>query len=195
MFWGEKDTSVTFCEDKYVNSKYIAEFYNTYSGLSYCLVGLYFYNNKIKDIGVILFLLGIGTCFLHATQRYYGQLLDESCMLTLCFYIIKRLRLKQGKMTKNNILVLMLMTYFYFESIFSYFLLLFISLLIYIYLIVKKMEINKLYFEIYLNVFIISAVCWTLDQVLCEYVKKYYLHAIWHVGTSIAIFFGIKSIL
>ena len=50
MFWGDKDTSISFCEDKYVNSKYIAEYYNTYSGLSYCLVGLYFYNNKIKDI-------------------------------------------------------------------------------------------------------------------------------------------------
>ena len=195
VFWGNKDTSVYFCEDKYTKSKYIAEYYNTFSGISYCLVGYYFYNKQIKDIGIILYLLGVGTCLLHATQRYYGQWLDECSMLTLSFFIIKRLRLKQGKMTKNNILVLMLMIYFYFESIFCYFLLLFISLLIYIYLIAKKMDINKLYFKIYLNVFIISAVCWVLDQVLCDYVKNYYLHAIWHVGTSIAIFFGIKSIL
>ena len=74
MFWGNKDTSVTFCEDKYVKSSYIAEYYNTLSGISYSLVGLYFYNKNITDIGVILIILGIGTCILHATQRYYGQL-------------------------------------------------------------------------------------------------------------------------
>ena len=73
MFWGDKDTSVTFCEETYKNSKYVAEFYNTLSGISYSLVGLYFYKQKMKDIGLILMILGLGTCILHATQRFYGQ--------------------------------------------------------------------------------------------------------------------------
>lgn len=195
MFWGSKDTSVTFCEDKYIKSQYIAEYYNTLSGISYSLVGLYFYNKNIKDIGFILIFLGIGTCLLHATQRFYGQWLDECSMLTLCFYTIKRLRLKKNKTTRDNILLVILFSYFYFESFFGYFLILFSSLLIYIYFIAKELNINKRYFKIYLHVFIFSAVCWALDQVFCNYVKNYYLHAVWHVGTSISIFFGINSIL
>ena len=195
LFWGDKDTSVSFCEDKYTKSKYIAEYYNTFSGLSYCLVGYYFYNKQIKDIGLILYLLGVGTCMLHATQRYYGQWLDECSMLTMCFLIIKRLRKKKNKETWNSILCIILVTYFYFEHIFCYFLIMFVGLLIYIYYIAKKINMNKIYFDIYLKVFIFSAVCWALDQVLCDYVKQYYLHAVWHIGTSVAIFFGVNSIL
>lgn len=195
MFWGSKDTSVTFCEDKYIKSQYIAEYYNTLSGISYSLVGLYFYNKNIKDIGFILFFLGIGTCLLHATQRFYGQWLDECSMLTLCFYTIKRLRLKKNKFTRDNILLVILFSYFYFDNFFGYFLILFSSLLIYIYFIAKELNINRRYFQIYLYVFIFSAVCWALDQVFCNYVKNYYLHAVWHIGTSISIFFGINSIL
>ena len=195
MFWGSKDTSVAFCEDKYIKSQYVAEYYNTLSGISYSLVGLYFYNKNIKDIGFILFFLGIGTCLLHATQRFYGQWLDECSMLTLCFYTIKRLRLKKDKTTKDNILLILLFSYFYFESFFGYFLILFSSLLTYIYFIAKELNINKRYFKIYLYVFIFSTICWILDQVFCNYVKNYYLHAVWHIGTSISIFFGINSIL
>ena len=29
MFWGEPDSSVHFCEDKYATNDYVAEYYNT----------------------------------------------------------------------------------------------------------------------------------------------------------------------
>lgn len=195
MFWGNKDTSVTFCEETYKNSKYVAEFYNTLSGISYSLVGLYFYKQKMKDIGLILIILGLGTCILHATQRFYGQWLDEGSMITLCFFIIKKLRLRLNKTTENKILYFLLIGYLYLQRFFCYFLILFTGLLIYIYRLAQKIDINKKYFQIYLYVFIFSAVCWALDQVMCQYVKLYYLHAVWHIGTSIAIYFGVKSIL
>ena len=195
MFWGNKDTSVSFCEDKYTKSKYIAEYYNTFSGISYCLVGYYFFNKQITDIGIILYLLGVGTCLLHATQRYYGQWLDECSMLTLCFFIIKRIRKKKRQNTSMSILGAILFSYFYFENFFCYFLFLFVGLLVYIYFIAKEIERNKKYFDIYLKVLIFSSVCWLLDQLLCSYVKDYYLHALWHIGTSVSIFFGINSIL
>ena len=47
-YWGEYDSSVIFCEDKYTHSPYIAEFYNTISGLSYLLVG--YVLSKYKNI-------------------------------------------------------------------------------------------------------------------------------------------------
>ena len=43
MYWGTPDVSVSFCEDKYVVSNYIAEYYNTMSALSYVIVGLIFF--------------------------------------------------------------------------------------------------------------------------------------------------------
>ena len=82
-----KDTSVNFCENKYIKSKYIAEYYNTLSGFLYILVGLIYINTKIKRIALCSVILGIGTMILHMTQRYYGQILDEMAMLSLCYFI------------------------------------------------------------------------------------------------------------
>ena len=48
MYWGTPDVSVSFCEDKYVVSNYIAEYYNTMSALSYVIVGLIFYRTRLK---------------------------------------------------------------------------------------------------------------------------------------------------
>ena len=42
-FWGPEDTSVHFCEDKYVHSYWIAEYFNTISSIFYILVGVYFF--------------------------------------------------------------------------------------------------------------------------------------------------------
>ena len=41
MFWGPKDTSVSFCENKYEKVEWIAEFYNTITSLFYCVVKLF----------------------------------------------------------------------------------------------------------------------------------------------------------
>ena len=93
MFWGTPDVSVSFCEDKYVVSNYLAEYYNTMSALSYVIVGLFFYKTRLKNLSKIIILLGLGTALLHGTLRFYGQWLDEISMLILSFYIIKEVRL------------------------------------------------------------------------------------------------------
>ena len=53
-FWGARDTTIHFCEDAYKKSNYIAEYYNSLSGLSYSLVGIYFLNTKFKNISYTL---------------------------------------------------------------------------------------------------------------------------------------------
>ena len=66
--WGISDTSVSFCENKYEESKYIAEFYNTISSLSYMIVAYPFLRTKIKRISWSCMGVGMG-CWLCASLR------------------------------------------------------------------------------------------------------------------------------
>lgn len=201
MFWGTPDVSVSFCEDKYIVSDYIAEYYNTMSALSYVIVGLLFYKTKLKKLSKIIILLGIGTALLHSTLRFYGQWIDELSMLILSFYIIKEIRQMRFSITTSEwYLLLLIFPYFLFERYFSYFFVVFSSLQIYTYTISRKNYdecTREVYYLIkaYLIVLILSSICWLGDQLFCDYVQDYQLHAVWHVGTSLALFFGLLALI
>ena len=201
MFWGTPDVSVSFCEDKYIVSDYIAEYYNTMSALSYVIVGLLFYKTRLKKLSKIIILLGIGTALLHSTLRFYGQWIDELSMLILSFYIIKEIRQMRFSITTSEwYLLLLIFPYFLFERYFSYFFVVFSSLQIYTYTISRKNYdecTRQVYYLIkaYLIVLILSSICWLGDQLFCDYVQDYQLHAVWHVGTSLALFFGLLALI
>lgn len=201
MFWGAPDVSVRFCENKYVVSNYIAEYYNTMSALSYVIVGLLFYKTKLKKLSKIIILLGIGTALLHSTLRFYGQWLDEVAMLILSFYIIQELRqIRFGITTSELYLILLIFPYFFFERYFCYFLIVFSSLQGYIYIISRKNYdecSSKVYYLIkaYSIILVLSSICWFCDQLFCDYVKDYQLHAVWHVGSALALFMGLWALI
>ena len=201
MFWGTPDVSVSFCENKYIVSDYIAEYYNTMSALSYVIVGLLFYKTKLQKLSKIIILLGLGTALLHSTLRFYGQWIDELSMLILSFYIIKEIRqMRFGITTSELYLLLLIFPYFLFERYFSYFFVVFSSLQIYTYTISRKNYdecTRQVYYLIkaYLIVLILSSICWLGDQLFCDYVQDYQLHAVWHVGTSLALFFGLLALI
>lgn len=200
MFWGKPDVSVSFCEDKYVVSDYIAEYYNTMSALSYVIVGILFYRTRLKKLSIIMILLGLGTALLHGTLRFYGQWLDETSMLILSFFIIKEIRKERfNKRTNNLYLLALILPYFVFERFFCYFFLVFCSLQIYIYLIARKnMIVYSLEYYLirsYSIILLISGVCWMLDQLFCEYVRDYQLHAVWHAGTALSLLLGLGALL
>ena len=201
MFWGTPDVSVSFCEDKYIVSDYIAEYYNTMSALSYVIVGLLFYKTKLQKLSKIIILLGIGTALLHSTLRFYGQWIDELSMLILSFYIIKEIRQMRFSITTSEwYLLLLIFPYFLFERYFSYFFVVFSSLQLYTYTISRKNYdecTREVYYLIkaYLIVLILSSICWLGDQLFCDYVQDYQLHAVWHVGTSLALFFGLLALI
>ena len=200
MFWGKPDVSVSFCEEKYVVSDYIAEYYNTMSALSYVIVGILFYRTRLKELSIIMILLGLGTALLHGTLRFYGQWLDEISMLILSFFIIKEIRKERfNKRTNNLYLLALILPYFVFERFFCYFFLVFCSLQIYIYLIARK-KIKKYTLEYYLIksysiILLLSGICWVLDQLFCEYVREYQLHAVWHAGTALSLLLGLGALL
>ena len=197
MFWGKSDASISFCEDKYNMNEYIAEYYNTISSIPYILVGMFYYKTDLKDIGIAIIFLGIGTGILHGTLRFYGQILDEAAMLNLSFNIINKIRERQfyEKISKKylyGLLIIYLLTYKNFYIFFT----IFSTLQIYTYELVKNRKNKKesrsnIYIVFYKYCLILSTICWLLDQFLCEYVKNYYLHAVWHIGTSVSLFSGL----
>ena len=146
-------------------------------------------------------MLGLGTALLHGTLRFYGQWLDEVSMLILSFYIIKEVRwIRLKKMTSELYLFPLIIPYFVLQRYFCYFFLVFSSLQIYTYKIARndyKKSNKREYYLIkgYSFVLIFSTICWLLDQLVCEYVREYQLHAVWHSGTALSLLLGLYALI
>lgn len=205
-FWGLQDSSITFCEKDYRDSKYIAEYYNTISGLSYSIVGLWFYRSSIsKETVYSLIGLGLSTALFHGTMRYYGQIADELSMLILSFYLIKEIHMDLPIQALGVILSIYFMAY----DMFPIFFILFMSAQVYLYFLqdylviyisnddkwqwqtsrMKGLIQKKNYASI------IGGICWVVDIFFCEYMTESYFHAAWHIFTAIALYYGCECLL
>lgn len=189
-YWGKKDTSVSFCEDIYSNNKYIAEYYNTISGSFYICAALPFLNTNINHISICCIFLGIGTICLHSTQRYYGQIIDESSMLSLCYLILNKINRKKYR---KEILPLILVIYIQNYKKFMIFLCIFTVCILLIVNESKNVKTTRKKFNrnLFLVNMSIGSFLWFLDQNYCNYVKDYHLHAFWHFFTSVGIASGL----
>jgi hypothetical protein len=99
MHWAPVSASVDWCEQNYVHSNYIAEFWNTLSSVPLCLVALvglafavkFKYPTRVIVCYAGLFVVGLGSIAFHGTLTHAGQALDELSMLwtvTALFYCI-----------------------------------------------------------------------------------------------------------
>jgi len=88
-FWGPITANYDWCENNYVISYYIAEFFNTLSSFPIALAGLSFVRVAIRNrygapfvfAGLGLFVVGVGSIAFHGTLLREGQVLDEVPML------------------------------------------------------------------------------------------------------------------
>lgn len=190
-FWGTPDTELTFCEAKYQN-KYIAEYYNTFSALSYIAVGYLLYLKNFKDMGVVVMMLGVGTMIMHATLRWYGQWMDEICMLIIECFSIRDL---SGQNLLMNVMMLLIIIMYVWLQNKHYFVTMFVVMLAIIGYLTKDKLTTDRNVILYTVMMTIACACWLLDQFMCNYVQDYQLHAIWHVGTALAIYFGYMSLI
>ena len=171
------------------------------SALSYVIVGLIFSRTRLKRLSKIIMMLGIGTALLHGTLRFYGQWLDEISMLILSFYIIKEVRWLRFKKTTNELYLFpLILPYFVLQKYFSYFFIIFTTLQIYTYKIAQKnyKKCSKREYcliKTYSIILIFSTFCWFLDQVFCDYVREFQLHAVWHAGTALSLLLGLWAII
>ncbi|XP_028838325.1 alkaline ceramidase 3 isoform X2 [Denticeps clupeoides] len=91
-YWGTPTSTLDWCEDNYVVSFYVAEFWNTVSNLIMILPPIYGAIKTFKDgletRYVFAFLglaaVGIGSWCFHMTLLYEMQLLDELPMIYSC---------------------------------------------------------------------------------------------------------------
>ncbi|KAF9185250.1 Alkaline ceramidase 3 [Haplosporangium sp. Z 11] len=86
-YWSPNTASVDWCENNYVVTYYIAEFWNTISSLFIILLGelgLYLCPTKERRFKVAfrtVSIVGIGSTLFHGTLRHKMQLLDELPMI------------------------------------------------------------------------------------------------------------------
>jgi len=187
--WGDPDASVEFCEDKYVESYWIGEYYNTLSSLFYIVIATPFLYTKISHIAWCIVGIGVGSILLHGTLRYYGQWVDEVCMLLTCFQTIKYLR----PQVSNIFQIALLGMYFYLSHIYIIFIGVFFALKIYL-LYATFIGSGSLWGSLYIIFFLLGFLCWCLDKFSCPYTQHLYLHAWWHVLTSMSILFGLLEL-
>ena len=196
-YWGQPDTSVSFCESKYNKYFWVAEYHNTISSLFYVMIGLILLYTRLKFLGRLLCCVGIGAMLLHATLRHWSQMGDEMSMLALSFYSLKELHPK----TKGYLIYPILISYWLFNRYFVCFFLTFTGMQLLIVKYVKKKinKTNKKWIYLYLIFFIFGFICWLLDQ-LCkvkftEILEPWQFHAWWHFFTASAMGFGFIALL
>tara|TARA_B100000424_G_C22938132_1_gene499169 strand:- start:2293 stop:2937 length:645 start_codon:yes stop_codon:yes gene_type:complete len=200
-FWGLQDSSISFCEEHYVQSQFIAEYYNTISGLTYSLVGLWFYKTSLsKEIVYSLIILGLSTALFHGTMRYYGQIADELSMLVLSFYLIKEVH----ENLPIQALGFIVSSYFMANDLFSVFFIMFMSLQVYLYLLTDYIikETSKWRGDSVIKLvkrknytLLIGSICWVMDILFCDYIGVSYLHALWHIFTGMSLYYGCEILL
>lgn len=173
-------SDVEWCETKYAITSYVAEFWNTITGIPYVYMainGIMQSKTRIERIMWIeVMFIGIGTSLFHGTLTLGGQLVDEIAIIMF---------LMTASMT------LMKMRYQFFVYIISFgimliypaincYMLFGVGLSVAIPLGHQMLQ-NKNRLRIIITgiMVIIGIICWSIDKFECG--GWGYLHAIWHL--------------
>ncbi len=209
---------VEWCEatvSRYEYSDYISEFSNSISNLAFVVVGFYS-SGKNPQCDYAICLIGVGSFIFHATESYYGQLLDELPMSLLAYLYLSTFGKSGAKCGEKSHSFLFLggyeislfivwfvyiryKLYWLFVSFFAA--QLFIPLYI-VSVVLPKTDQQK--FDLAKGAFFaIGAVgCWGCEQYLhsigqCPTNSNdtlYYLHSYWHIGMAVAHYQFMKCI-
>ena len=193
-YWGTPDTTISFCEKKYGQVYWVAEYNNTYSASVYIVFGFFFLLTKIKHVGVSMITLGISTMIMHSTLRYYGQWMDECSMLIITYSAIKLI----NKNSSNYGYITIIGIYLLVKDYFILFFLMFFCMQLYIiYLSYLKniSKIQNIFIKLYIVCFLLGTICWLVDQFLCKQINDIPFHAAWHILSALGMFYGFLSFL
>ncbi|KAL4779747.1 ceramidase [Aspergillus varians] len=120
-FWGPQTSYLNFCEEDYVVTRYVAEFFNTVSSFIYCAFGLYgltqLYKKQQASISRCIpyfGLIGVGFCSAgyHMTLKYHTQMSDELSMHLLTTPLLYRILIFQKSPQYTRLVGAILLTLF-----------------------------------------------------------------------------------
>ena len=156
------NSSINWCEEDYVHSNYIAEYWNSITGLALCLSAYICYiHNKTYNVyllyysNFLLLLVGIGTIMFHGTLIYFWQLLDEIPMILIVIEYYKILTIDIELAKNLNIIKINYKLMYYI-----------IPIIIFSYYIHPLLQVGL--FQGSLTIFIIS-ILYTYYMIICNY--------------------------
>ena len=198
-YWGEITATIDWCEPNYVVTPYIAEFWNTVSNLAYILLGCYglyqvrHLESRFKGAFLALILVGLGSSCFHGTLKWTGQLSDEISMFMVSFILTYILLEQKSKVSSPpylliGIFIILVGLYTVLQWVILFqatWLVLTVGIAIRFMQLMPPSQRLKYWRVLYL--FLGAAICWLLEQLLCDiYPPVAYLHAFcWHIGTAI----------
>jgi len=187
--------TISYCEDN-------PQWTNTLSNLAYFISAWLIYNFKhenSKKIARALFLVFLGSTFLHAADNSLGQFFDEIYMVNLLNVVIKNLTndyfLKTIYPELNMVLFL---AYFYFK-IYNIFLIIFTiqvltSLTLLSYGVYYRPNNLKDFYKV-ISLLTIGTISWLYEQNYCQKGSPVYLlHSLWHITSAFSVYYASKII-
>lgn len=194
-FWGEPDTLISWCEEKYSVSNYVSEFKNTFSNLVYFAIPLIFTNKVYKNINFSIFLMGLGSMLFHGTSRYIFQLCDEVPMI----FVTSNLIILFGGCGKDFMIFTRLgLAGYILLRMYGIFLFLFTLHILYLLVVAFNLTSgnNKSRSYLYKSIGCMTSgkILWDIEQNYCDsYDWIYNLHSLWHFLSALSLFYIMKS--
>uniref|UniRef100_H0VUH5 Alkaline ceramidase n=1 Tax=Cavia porcellus TaxID=10141 RepID=H0VUH5_CAVPO len=216
---GYQSSEVDWCESNFLHSPVVAEFYNTFSNVTFLIFGplmaflMRSYVHKrsryIYSVLMLFVLTGLFSMYFHATLSFLGQLLDEVAilwMLSSCYsiwmprcYFPSFLRGSRFQFTRMMLWGTTIVTFLsVVRPILNAYAL--NSIAIHVLYIVcseyrKKLRCVRLRHIIHVSTILWASavISWVSDRLFCSFWQRihfFYLHSIWHVIISITFPYG-----
>ncbi|XP_005096425.1 alkaline ceramidase 3 [Aplysia californica] len=190
-YWGKQTATIDWCEENYVVSYYIAEFWNTVSNavmifapLAMVFVGLKENHEKrfLYSFSAIT-VVGMGSWLFHMTLQYSMQLMDELPMIWGSSFLVYSLYMIKSKPDEECIplqvflvvycvlvtLVYVLINAPVFHEV-SYALMV-ISMVLIALRIVQTMHCNVMLFAVSLFTYALGFLLWNVDNLCCHHLR------------------------
>ncbi|XP_076977079.1 alkaline ceramidase 1 [Tamandua tetradactyla] len=214
-----QSSELDWCESNFQHSKLVAEFYNTFSNVTFFIFGplmmvlMHPYAQKrsfhIYYVCVLFMAVGLFSVYFHMTLSFLGQLLDELAILWLlagCYciwfprhYFPTFLGGNRPQFTRVVLIISVVSTFLSFlrPTVNAYALNCIALHIFYMafheYGKTSNKELQHL-IKVSVGLWAVALASWLSDRFMCSFWQRihfFYLHSIWHVFISITFPYGV----